>query len=223
MGDNECGKHRNVHGVSRVQHGSLASKVIMNFKKDLEGKNGNKALENFHYAHSSGSVFEKVLDTSPVVSISKFPAAPVKPYVPAAIPFTDVVHHPLECPTTAPAAHLLSSTSDVKFPVQVPMVPVVATCTKSVSDVVPIGFSGGYARMSGFEVSHDSLSHPPGFPNRFYGGNDLNLECSFNRNFMLEETNRTMETGYKIGFYMDGCFDHVQIIIEGERNKKIKA
>lgn len=103
---------------------------------------------------------------------------------------------------------------------QVPVEPLVATCTNINLEVIPVGFLGGYARMSGVEVSEYSLSHPLGFPDIFYGNYDLNSEFSYSGNSMVEETNWTMERVKKLVFIMDGCFEHVQIVIEGKGNKK---
>lgn len=49
---------------------------------------------------------------------------------------------------------------------------------KSINGTVPVGFSGGFGRVSGIVDLEDNLSHPPGFSN--FNGNDGFSEKSYN-------------------------------------------
>lgn len=72
--------------------------------------------------------------------------------------------------------------------------------------LVSVGFTGGYARMSGIETLGDLLSHPPCFSNRIFRGNETNLDGSINRQTFFNETYRTMEVGKKVRYNINGEF-----------------
>ncbi|CAI9285302.1 unnamed protein product [Lactuca saligna] len=63
---------------------------------------------------------------------------------------------------------------------------------KSCSGVNSLGFSGGYGRISGINISEEDLSHPPGFSNK------------------------------SMGYNMDGCFDRLKELVEDHVERQIQ-
>lgn len=63
-------------------------------------------------------------------------------------------------------------------------------------------------------MSEDSLTHPPSFSNKVFRGNVTILEPSVNWTYLVNEADKTLELGEKIGFNMDGCYSHVKNVIE---------
>ncbi|CAI9292934.1 unnamed protein product [Lactuca saligna] len=81
----------------------------------------------------------------------------------------------------------------------------------------PIGFSGGFGRVSGVADSEDDLTHPPGFSkcNSFGAGSDN----SINKGSFLTEIHKTLEMGKDMGYNLEGCYDRVKEIVEGTAEK----
>lgn len=52
----------------------------------------------------------------------------------------------------------------------------------------------------------NSLTHPPGFSNKFFMGDDNFSYGSVKKNYLNIEAEKTLELGEKIGFNMDGCY-----------------
>ncbi|CAI9264238.1 unnamed protein product [Lactuca saligna] len=83
----------------------------------------------------------------------------------------------------------------------------------------PIGFSGGFGRLSVIVDSEDNLTHPPGFSNcnSFAGCSDT----SYNKGSFLSEIQKTMEMGKAMGYNLEGCYDRVKEIVEGTDDKMV--
>ncbi|CAH1453383.1 unnamed protein product [Lactuca virosa] len=83
----------------------------------------------------------------------------------------------------------------------------------------PIGFSGGFGRVSGVVDSEDELTHPLGFSNcnRFVACSDN----SYNKGSFLSEIQKTLEMGKAMGYNLEGCYDRVKEIVEGNGDKMV--
>lgn len=82
----------------------------------------------------------------------------------------------------------------------------------------PLGFSGGFGKLSRVQDSEEDLSHPPGFSDPChsnFGGNQNISDASFNNQSFLIELKKTMDMGESMGYVMEGCFERVKEIIEG--------
>ncbi|CAI9301815.1 unnamed protein product [Lactuca saligna] len=77
----------------------------------------------------------------------------------------------------------------------------------------PIGFSGGFGRVSGVVDSEDELTHPPGFSN--CNSFVVCSDDSYNKGSFLSEIQKTMEMGKAMGYDLEGCYDLVKEIVKG--------
>ena len=93
----------------------------------------------------------------------------------------------------------------------------IETCSpKDQAHSRPLGFSGGYGRVSGFNCSEDDLSHPPGFSNQrvSFSGNNQSISGGIEKNnSFLNELQKTIAVGESLGYNMDGCMDRVTKIL----------
>ncbi|CAI9285239.1 unnamed protein product [Lactuca saligna] len=85
----------------------------------------------------------------------------------------------------------------------------------------PIGFSGGFGLLSGIVDSEDNLTHPPGFSN--CNSLDGCLSNSYNKGSFLSEIQKkkTLVMGKAMGYNLEGCYDRVKELVEGNRDKMV--
>ncbi|CAI9285649.1 unnamed protein product [Lactuca saligna] len=95
----------------------------------------------------------------------------------------------------------------------------IIVAAKSINGIVSVGFYGGFCRVFGIIDLEDNLSHPPSFSN--FNGNDGFSEKSYNNYSFFSEIQNTLEMGKAMGYNLDGCFDRVKEIVEGNGDKVV--
>lgn len=73
--------------------------------------------------------------------------------------------------------------------------------------------------MAGVVDSEDKLTHPPGFSN--LNNLDGSSDTSCNKRSFLCEIQKTLDIGKAIGYNLEGCYDRVKELVEGNGNKLV--
>ncbi|CAH1436774.1 unnamed protein product [Lactuca virosa] len=137
-------------------------KKYKNNREGLQGQNGNSATENAFYH----SLAECHASSSPVASQSNSSAAPgpdVKLLVVVATVQAAVAEEPQVAPAASPNPTVVPVVNYENSSAYAANSGSLQIGTYTSNKHAPVGFLGGYIRMSGIQSTDDSLSHLPGF------------------------------------------------------------
>ncbi|CAI9299397.1 unnamed protein product [Lactuca saligna] len=115
------------------------------------------------------------------------------------------------CPAAGPAP---SSASIMDYPIHYSNEGKNDECKNT-----PIGFDGGFVPVSGIVDSEDNLTNAPGFSN--CNSLDGCLGNSYNKGSFLSEIQKILEMGKAMGDNLEGCYDRVKDLVEGNGDKMV--